>query len=95
MIAYEWGPPLDGDWLRQRHGPVRLVTGQVLQAARVGRFLPVLKEHTERCHLLDYSAVGASGATLTCRATSAEAGLKPMPVGAFSSSSTPLTPGLK
>lgn len=31
----------------------------------------------------------------TCRATSAEAGLKPKPVGAFSSSSTPLTPGLK
>lgn len=31
----------------------------------------------------------------TCRATSAEAGLKPKPVGAFSSSSTPFTPGLK
>lgn len=31
----------------------------------------------------------------TCRATSADAGLKPKPVGAFSSSSTPLTPGLK
>lgn len=35
------------------------------------------------------------GCDSTCRATSAEAGLKPKPVGAFSSSSTPLTPGLK
>lgn len=35
------------------------------------------------------------GRDTTCRATSAEAGLKPKPVGAFSSSSTPLTPGLK
>lgn len=39
--------------------------------------------------------VAMFGCDSTCRATSAEAGLKPKPVGAFSSSSTPLTPGLK
>lgn len=45
----------------------------------------------QSAHVVD--APGRRGST--CRATSAEAGLKPKPVGAFSSSSTPLTPGLK
>ena len=47
MIAYEWRPPLDGDWLRQRHGAVGLVSCEVLQAAGVGLFLPVLNEQRE------------------------------------------------
>lgn len=25
VIAYEWGPPLNGDWLRQWHGTVGLI----------------------------------------------------------------------
>lgn len=40
-------------------------------------------------------AVKSLGRDSTCRSTSAEAGRKPKPVGAFSSSSTPFTPGLK
>lgn len=101
VIAYEGGPPLDGDWLGQRHGPVRLVSGKVLQAAGVRLFLSVLNEqrgghrgHT-RSYLQIRNKVEVLGCESTCRATSADAGLKPKPVGAFSSSSTPLTPGLK
>lgn len=44
MIAYEWRPPLNGDWLRQRHSAIRFIPREVLQAARVGLFLPVLNE---------------------------------------------------
>lgn len=52
MIAYEWGLPLNGDWLRQRHSAVGLISWEVLQAARVGLFLPVLNEqrNTENTH---------------------------------------------
>lgn len=42
MIAYQRGPPLNGDGFRQRHGTVRLISGEVLQAAGVCLFLPVL-----------------------------------------------------
>lgn len=42
MIAYQWGPPLNGDGFRKRHGAVCLISGKVLQAARVCLFLPVL-----------------------------------------------------
>lgn len=47
------------------------------------------------CYPQNKNVVKMLGCDSTCRATSAEAGLKPKPVGAFSSSSTPLTPGLK
>lgn len=47
------------------------------------------------CYLQNKVPGKMLGCDSTCRATSAEAGLKPKPVGAFSSSSTPLTPGLK
>lgn len=52
MVTYEWGPLLNGDWLRQRHGPVRLISGQVLQAARVCLFLPILSREEERVGML-------------------------------------------
>lgn len=48
MIAYERGPPLNADGLRQRHGAVRLVSGEVLQAARVRLLLPVLSQKVRR-----------------------------------------------
>lgn len=43
MVAYERRSSLNGDGLRQRHGAVRLISGEVLQAAGVGLFLSVLK----------------------------------------------------
>lgn len=50
VIAYEWGPPLNGDWLRQRHGVVRLISREVLHAAGVRLFLPVLSEQRRRAN---------------------------------------------
>lgn len=56
VIAYQRGPPLNGDGFWQRHGAVRLIPGQVLQAAGVRLFLPVLGENMrrekEKCVLL-------------------------------------------
>lgn len=56
VIAYQRGPPLNGDGFGQRHGAVRLISGQVLQAAGVRLFLPVLGENMrrekEKCALL-------------------------------------------
>lgn len=101
MIANQRGPPLNADGLRQRHGAVRLVSGEVLQAAGVRLFLPVLSQNTRRekesaaALLRRKDMVHLLACDSTCRATSAEAGLNPKPVGAFSSSSTPFTPGLK
>lgn len=42
VVAYEGRPPLDGNWLGQRNGAVRLVAGEVLQAAGVRLLLSVL-----------------------------------------------------
>lgn len=42
VVTNEGRPPLDGDWLRQWHSPVCLVTGEVLQAAGIRLLLPVL-----------------------------------------------------
>lgn len=47
MIADQRGPPLNGDGFRQRHGAVSLISGEVLQAAGVCLFLPVLSEEHE------------------------------------------------
>lgn len=102
VIAYQRRPPLNGDGFWQRHGAVRLISGKVLQAAGVCLFLSVLGENMrrekEKCLLLSIKTKTHGRRCYrgsTCRATSAEAGLNPKPVGAFSSSSTPLTPGLK
>lgn len=48
VIAYERGPPLNGDWLRQWHSTVGLIPWEVLQAAGVRLFLPVLNEQRRR-----------------------------------------------
>ncbi len=48
MIAYEGGLPLNGDWLRQRHGAVSLISGEILQAAGVRLFLSILREKRGR-----------------------------------------------
>lgn len=48
VIAYERRPPLNGDWLRQRHSTVGLIPWEVLQAAGVRLFLPVLNEQRRR-----------------------------------------------
>lgn len=44
VIAYQRGPPLNGDGFRQRHGAVRLISGEVLQAAGVCLLLAVLRK---------------------------------------------------
>lgn len=46
MIADEWRLPGNSDRLRQWHSSVSFVSGEVLQAAGVRLFLPVLKKRT-------------------------------------------------
>ena len=45
MIANQRRPPLNADGFRQRHSAVRLVSGEVFQAAWVCLFLPVLSQN--------------------------------------------------
>lgn len=48
MIAYEWRPPLNGDWLRKWHSTVRLISWEVLKTPGVGLLLPILHEQRKR-----------------------------------------------
>lgn len=57
VIAYERGPPLNGDWFRQWHSTVGLIPWEVLQAAGVRLFLPVLNEQRRRRRENTHSAV--------------------------------------
>lgn len=48
VVAYERRSSLNGDGLRQRHGTVRLISGEVLQTAGVCLFLSILKRKQRR-----------------------------------------------
>lgn len=111
--AYHGRPAVDVDWLRDRKRLVRLVLGQILQAALIGLLVLILiglKNRKRGEELINssmqhsYWPGGGTTATISINSiqvddklgrTSEEAGRKPEPRGAFSSSSQPLTPGLK
>lgn len=94
-VAGHWRPPQQTDRLRQQQGLVGLVLREVLQAALVGLLVFVLRGEISTPVSQKDRRTGPGPEPVWDAQTSEEAGLKPKPRGALSSSSQPLTPGLK